>query len=378
MGHPFDYSSHISDRSVRTTSIISFFLFSICSLNCKKEPPIVPPDKGQDTTSHNFTFTQFILGGKGGSSYFEDVTIVNDSVIYAVGTVFADDSTGQPDLQPYSVAIWNGSTWKLKKLFDNNNQLIPNLRGILAFNPSDVWLTDGGVYHWDGASDRMTTSFDRISLIGGVENGQSVDRLWGTNSNNLLGVGAKGMITRYDGTQWIKLPSKTNLDIHDIFGSTDASKGEQEIICVASDESVQPATSLMKIEDAQVTQIPLDSISADIRLWGTWYVAGKQYYVVGAANYANTTIDGSRLWYRLNEEMNQQWFTRGIRGVATNDIFTIGDNAEVFHYNGSTWFKYSNLYGLGSLRGIAFTKDFAVFVGIDIDGHALIIMGKRN
>jgi len=32
-----------------------------------------------------------------------------------------------------------------QKIYDNNNQIIPELRGIFSFNGVDIWLADGGV-----------------------------------------------------------------------------------------------------------------------------------------------------------------------------------------------------------------------------------------
>ena len=117
----------------------------------------------------------------GGSSVFNDIAIINDTLAYAVGEVYLDDSSGY-DSQPYSVGEWNGNIWKLIKIYDSDNNLIPSVRGIYSFNLSDIWLTDGGIYHWDGVSKKMNESFDCISLIGGNENGQSVNKLWGINS----------------------------------------------------------------------------------------------------------------------------------------------------------------------------------------------------
>ena len=83
---------------MKTISFILFVLFSFCALTCKKEPPVVPPPpSGPDTTSHNFTFTQYDLGGNAGSSGFKDAAIVNDTLAYAVGEIYTTDSTGRPD-----------------------------------------------------------------------------------------------------------------------------------------------------------------------------------------------------------------------------------------------------------------------------------------
>ena len=50
------------------------------------------------------------------------------------------------------------------------------------------------------------------------ENGQSVNKLWGTSSSDLYGVGYNGMITHYNGRTWQKIESGTTTNINDIWG----------------------------------------------------------------------------------------------------------------------------------------------------------------
>ena len=98
-------------NSIFFVSLIALLLFT--GTDCKDKPPIVPPDDKPDTTSHNFTFTTYTFGGTGGSSYFKDVAIINDSDIWAVGEIYSDSSM-------YNAVHWNGKNWELRK---NNCQL---------------------------------------------------------------------------------------------------------------------------------------------------------------------------------------------------------------------------------------------------------------
>ncbi|HTP79997.1 MAG TPA: hypothetical protein VMM57_06290, partial [Bacteroidota bacterium] len=122
--------------SLLASSFLLLFLIPSCH---KNEPCTTCPPSGPDTTSHSFNFTQFTFGGSGGSSDFNDVAILADTLVIAVGEVYLTDSTGQVDDQPYSIAKWNGTAWTLERLFDLQNNLIPNVRGILALSASDIW-----------------------------------------------------------------------------------------------------------------------------------------------------------------------------------------------------------------------------------------------
>jgi hypothetical protein len=73
-------------------------------MSCKKNPVSPSTPSQPDTTSHNFTWTLQKLGGASGSVLY-DVAIVNDTLAYAVGEMYLNDSVGQNDPQPYNLAI---------------------------------------------------------------------------------------------------------------------------------------------------------------------------------------------------------------------------------------------------------------------------------
>jgi hypothetical protein len=68
-----------------------------------------------DTTSHAFRWTSYVLGD-GNSSLLNDVAIVNDTCVWAVGAIYIKDSTGQINPNAYNAAYWNGVKWELKRI----------------------------------------------------------------------------------------------------------------------------------------------------------------------------------------------------------------------------------------------------------------------
>jgi hypothetical protein len=316
---------------LKTTTFLLLVLFSFCEMTCNKNP-IVPPFTGSDTTSHAFTFQTFTFGGAGGS-ILNDVAIINDTLAYAVGEIYLTDSTGQPDLEPYSIITWNGANWRAKKLYDASNQLIAGVRGILVLSPNDIWLADGGVEHWNGVSSQMTTSFDRISLIGGTENFQSVNDLWGSSSNNIYGVGFYGMITHYDGNLWTKVQSGTSLPINDIWGAQNLQTGQLEILGVASDDINK---KLLRIQGTTVTTVADGGLSASLN--GVWFIPSIKYYVVGAGIAYKNTLDNST-WSSYPSGIVTSYASGGVRGNDTSDVFVAGSFFELVHHNGSSWLQ---------------------------------------
>ena len=102
-----------------TKNIFITLLFAALGLNfnCKQNPITPPPKDEPDTTSHSFTWQTFEFGDDGASpSSLKDVAIINDSDIWAVGSVYLNDSTGQPDYNAYNAIHWDGNKWNIKRL----------------------------------------------------------------------------------------------------------------------------------------------------------------------------------------------------------------------------------------------------------------------
>ena len=342
------------------------------SIDCSKNPIIPSPTISTDTTSHAFTFQTFTFGGAGGS-ILSDVAIINDTLVYAVGKIYLTDSTGQPDLEPYSIITWDGVNWRAKKLYDASNQLIAGVRGILIFSPNDIWLADGGVEHWNGVSSQMTTSFDRISLIGGTENFQSVNDLWGSSSNNIYGVGFYGMITHYDGNSWTKIQSGTPVQINDIWGSQNPHTGQWEVLAVAADDVNK---KLLRIQGTTVSTIPDSGLTAS--LYGVWFVPEEKYYIVGAGIGYKSLLDNSP-WSVYPSGAVTSYMSGGVRGNGTNDVFVAGSFFEIVHYNGSSWHNYEDVipYTDGAVGRMAVKGNLMVTVGSS-GQNAVAIIGKRE
>jgi hypothetical protein len=111
-----------------------------------------------DTTSNNFTWQTYTFGDpNAGSSQLSDVAIIDENNIWAVGGIYMDDSTGQPDPEPYGLVHWDGNKWNLQKIYyktsSGNTLIISDIRGILYLNTGDIWFAAGSIFHWNGKSD---------------------------------------------------------------------------------------------------------------------------------------------------------------------------------------------------------------------------------
>ncbi len=320
-----------------------------------------------DTTSHNFTFETFTFGGTAGSCALYDVSIINENYIIAVGTVFLNDSLGQPDPQPYGIAKWDGQNWELKKIFHSTN--IPvTPRGILVISPNEIYLAAGSIFRWDGVSSTVQMVFSRLSL---PDPNATIEKLWGNSSASIYGVGNVGSIVFYNGTLWSRIESGTEVNINDVFGVINQKNDNKQIFCATS--------FVLELGDHKILTIDqnnnVDSLHWDTgrRVNSTWSKNGWIVYTSGGGVFNNKSG-------RWKEEISiPLYYTNRIRGNGLNDIFAVGDFALLAHFNGADWRIYQDLLQLPltSFNSITVKENIISIVGYSGE-KALVIIGNRN
>ena len=139
--------------------------------------PTQPSGNSADTTSNDWTFTETMLGDGGGSQLY-DVSIVDDTLAYAVGAVYLNDSTGQIDPSAYNLVEWNGDTWKpIRLLFltfcgDPYTGSYPT-SAVYSFGPKETWIASASqMAQWNGSSQTPAACIP-----------VSVNRIWGRSSS---------------------------------------------------------------------------------------------------------------------------------------------------------------------------------------------------
>ncbi|MDI6767743.1 MAG: hypothetical protein QME52_13055, partial [Bacteroidota bacterium] len=318
-----------------------------------------------DTTSHNFVW-QIDTLGDGSSSVLYDVAIINDTLVYAVGEIYKRDSTGQFETEFYNIAKWNGSTWKLERIYypyQGQNYIAP-LHSIYAFSKNDIWVGSNQPMHWNGSKWR---TFD---LTSSVWNGW-INKIWGTNSSNIYIVGNSGELTHFNGVSWWRLKSGTDQTINDVWGVQDPKTNEPFILAGASNIVNTGIIKLLNIKPSGFV---------DTLPWGFW---NRRISSVWFQNSKRLFTAGGGVFNRLP---NKRWreftelpliYTSRIRGQAINDIFVAGHFGLVAHWNGINWRVYpqepSAVY-----RSSNYKNNLMVAVGYNINSRAIILMMRRK
>ena len=317
-----------------------------------------------DTTSHNFTWQMFTLGGASSSALY-DVAIINDTLAYAVGQMFLNDSTGQIDQQPYNLATWDGTSWKIQKVpyYYQGQAFYGPIYSLEAFNANDIWFGIGNMIHWDGQS------FNAVELPTSVWGPNRINKIWGLSTKNFYIVGDGGSIAHYNGTSWTKIESGTNLSFNDVFGSG----GEILAVCSQNYPPGQGVFSITGNSTTQISAYPIDPIE---EFFSVWFVPNQQYYVVGDGVYQKKSLSDSA-WRNGPLDITHDATTR-VRGKNINDVFIVGAFGEFLHWNGVSWRSYIGQTGLadGSYTSVAIEGNLVVAVGAN-DAQAVITMGRR-
>ena len=341
--------------------ILSFvLLLSFFAFNCKS-PTAPKQNNPPDTTSNNFTWQKYYFG-VGGYTLLNDVAIVNDSDIWAVGSIYLNDSTGKVDPLPYGFAKWDGHNWnifRLKATASNGNTSNAEPNGILVFSENDIWFADGSIFYWDGKQLRF--SLERYTFFNGGK--ESIEKLWGTSNDNIYGVGTLGTLVHFDGQAWQKIESGTKTSITDIWGSGNT------ILATVTNEYETGDKRLLQINPNGT----VDSLnwSPNSRLQTVWFQSTDKIFIGGGKNIVGKPGD----WKEITEL--PAYYSEKVRGNAPNDVFIVGAFGLCAHFNGSTWKVYNELYNQDeSLYGLAVKGNLMVAVG-QLGNRALIIIGKR-
>ena len=329
-----------------------------------------------DTTSHNFTWQSWTFG-EHSSSVLYDVAIIDENNIWAVGEIYMNDSLGNPDPKYYNAAHWNGTVWELKRILYDEN--IWSIKTIYAFNENDIWFA-AFVHYYNGEFIELP--------IPDILMGWSINKIWGTSSNDLYVVGNGGNIAHYSGPSggWQKIESGTDLDLIDIYGDD-----EGNIYAAGLDVSLVKGVVLKSNQSGLWCVMIVGEIIDDTELFeklfgrlGTLWVDELGTLYAGADflyYYKNKEWDYVRSLPEnyIGSDPYYIGYLYSIRGNRSNDILICGDRNTLRHFNGVNWFEIGipyNPYRSIFWRSVGIKDNLAVAVG-DEGIKAEIIILKR-
>jgi len=321
-----------------------------------------------DITSNNITW-QIFKPNASNSSSWRDVTIINDNDIWVAGEVYLFDSLGNNDTNPYGAAHWDGNEWSILKVPYRRSPFLTEfrpgkLRSIINFGSNAVYATSGyNLLKWNGSIwEEKIVTLD-----------VDINRILGSDENNIYGAGYNGNVYRYTGSGWEKLPNLTDIHLMDVYGTPDGSK---VWVCGWSNDESRSILLEYDGNNGRILweRVGSPPITQPQYASTVWAGKNKMYFAGGRKIYFKYAFSDSLYpHFGINN-----WPYR-IRGDAYNNIYVTGDNGMIWHFNGMAWVLINesadNIH-----RAIAVKNNIVIVVGKNFEHfppRALIYLGKR-
>lgn len=258
-----------------------------------------------------------------------------------------------------TVGYWNGMTWTQ----------IPgpmgggNLLSIWGSSDTNIWVTDsnGNVYQYNG------TSWSAAYATGG---GTSENGVFG-GSNNVLFVGDGGKLNEWKIGAATPLPTinaGTSVDLNGIFGYNNNQNiwlvGDTGTIIFGTIAALLPQTlfpgpALTRIwlnsyQDAWAIGYNARLVHYDGATWtdqntlplseteifSIYTPDGLDFIGVGSNGFVIGNLGGSFNWYEMEQFTQNTLY--GVSGSSYHDVWAVGENGTIFHFDGTTWFSVSS------------------------------------
>ncbi|MHC1738375.1 MAG: hypothetical protein AB9882_10230 [Ignavibacteriaceae bacterium] len=333
--------------------------------------------KTLDTTSHNFTYDTYEFGDYNNSILY-DVAIIDENNIWAVGEIYLKDSLGNYDPQPFNAIHWDGNNWELKRILYKGGFWA--IRTIFAFNSNDIWFS--------GYMRYLNGQFIELQ-IPDILVGWSINKIWGTSSKDIYIVGDAGNIAHYNGTNWTKIESGTNLALTSIYPYKDnevliSGINLSQVRGVLIKGNRTKSFSVMK-NSSLVTENELFKPNLFGNLTSVWVDENKTIYTGGNLLfwYKNDKWDYVRNlpenYINGNPGTYYRGFIYSISGNGSNDYIIAGDRNTLRHYNGKSWAQLGLPYSpTSSIIWVTVAQKGNIAVAVGVKGSkAFIIKLKR-
>jgi hypothetical protein len=374
--HPGGSVRYLLPRLPSTaTATCNAFLLFIVAVSCHKSAPPQPPDNVPDTTSHNFVWSVDIIGNGGGG--LKDIALIDDTLAFAAGGVYMQDSTGYVDPNPYNFFRWNGHAWTMIRLqfytLCGQMDRYPYPTGaVLCFGPTDIWIATEGneVTHWNGSAQDTTYCLGSQS--------PTIRKLWGQSRQSIYAVCDLGTFLHFNGSTWQTIPTGTNIDLIDLYGTADNNLWIAGLDLTTGKKSGlfhwNGATFREVYEYvASAPQYRSDTISGTLS--SVWTSDPNHVWVLANGIYlaSYSTLGEARLLWAPPSFIGYPW---RIRGSEPNNVFVVGDFETIVHYNGSTWHQSSNFTSTTAFRSVATNGQSVFIVGFTASG-GIVYRGRR-
>ena len=360
--------------------------------SCGDDPPPKPepPTAKPDTSTHQYDWEAILVKGNTGLVEFFDVWAFSPENVWAVGNI---QDVGYPDSVRPNVYHWDGSKWNFKsipmRMIGSADTGKPTwhdgISAIWGFSPNNLFFTSElqtHAYSHVRISNLDTTAETHLL----VQYGGGQGRIWAIDSNNIFMAGFRADALIYDGKTFRAI--NTNLAnfsgaIIDLW----ASGPDNIIACVDAFNYPTSPYYLLKFNGSlweKKWTIDENTSMSDSVFFGApravWGVPGEDSVYISGLWLGRMKNDGSGKVTPVVDLRSSGGSIRRIRGTNKNNVFFVGHEGNIMHYNGVSFFQYKNFLGRQYfLSGISVLERDVYIVGSTYDSHTgVIIHGKAK
>ena len=235
------------------------------------------------------------------------------------------------------------------------------LRGIWGSSPSDIYVVGSPHCNWGTNKGSVLLHYDGSRWICiDAPTYNSLSDVWGSSTNDVFAVGAAGTVLHFDGSSWQKMDSGTIQNLRAVWGTSSS-----DVFVVGENSTILHydgnnwVTIFVDPDDSADFYAVWGSSSNDIYVGGydkllhyngsTWEQFGNpsSHTITGIWGtpknlYLLDTFGGfykynGSNWQTLVEPTAFSNYGGGIWGSSDSDIFLVGSQKEIIHFDGSSW-----------------------------------------
>ncbi|MGH2569288.1 MAG: hypothetical protein ACRDGA_13200 [Bacteroidota bacterium] len=330
------------------------FVWLISYLGCKDNGVVVPLKNPREFT---WTVDTLIAHPDAIQTEMMDIYATSPQNVYVVGITDWSGVNGNGILWRY-----DGTTWTI---IDQGFRGI-SLSSIVGFGEGDVYAAGGKdtsalILHFDG------TSWAQLILPG-----QGLFTVRGNSRSDIWTGGWMGSLFHFDGAQWSKINVDSELSFKDfaVFDRT-------------------TYTIAYRLGNSPPGSIIYYSLSLNGQRWDTLGVYsdssnvpsnfGLQSLTVidGELYSAGTTVQTGAGLFKLKsgrwDEVTGNIRVAKVFGISITNIFGVGTNGTVYHYDGFDWYQFEQLRPYQFRLWAGWTDGREVFI-VENDGYKTVVL----
>jgi len=264
---------------------------------------IVYPTSVSCKPINNTDSTEFDYSRLGLERFLLETSILNDVWGSSPSNVFVVGENG-------AIYNYDGNSWEKM-----DSPVSASINGIWGTSSSNVYAVtqNGGILHFDGDNWAMVASYENYRFNG----------IWGSSESDIFAVGFEGIILHYDGHNWDTTTLGDTYHVLNIWGTSSTNV-----------YAVGPHETVLHYDGVGWSIVTTEEESGHMYS-GVWGSGPDNVMVTGGSFDAKIIRYDGEEWDTM--KVNSKYRLLNISGSSDSNVFAVGSNGNVMHFNGKEW-----------------------------------------